>query len=224
MERSNFHKRKTENPLSICFYDIYNHPPQHSTPNKPSGSDKNVGRDPCCQSIRMGSDLTPLLPTSVIAAQSGETRGTASMGIDRNACTRSVPATRMKAANEHPAPPPNAAFDLPGDAGQADACIFGSRTKPSRPISDMCKDHCCHSPLGSSARSRLTPPESAMARALLSEHSPQVHGFVVSGPANSGPCRHSSMARPRELSEISQHSQWTPTHQALSEAMSGSHN
>ncbi|MGI3165346.1 tyrosine-type recombinase/integrase [Pseudooceanicola sp. 200-1SW] len=89
---------------------------------------------------REGVAARALAFTILTAARSGETRGMTWAEVDLGAQVWTIPAERMKAAKEHRVPLSDAALALLGRHGEdlpGEALIFGSDTKPGKPISDM---------------------------------------------------------------------------------------
>lgn len=86
---------------------------------------------------RTGVAARALAFTILTAARSGETRGATWAEIDLDAKLWTIPAERMKAGKEHRVPlTPEAIANLGSKRDDA-ALIFGSETKPGKPISDM---------------------------------------------------------------------------------------
>ncbi|EAQ03516.1 Putative P4-family integrase [Pseudooceanicola batsensis HTCC2597] len=86
---------------------------------------------------REGVAARALAFTILTAARSGETRGMTWGEVDLHAEVWTIPAGRMKAAKEHRVPLTDAALALLGKRAETapdDALIFGSETKPGKPI------------------------------------------------------------------------------------------
>lgn len=75
--------------------------------------------------------------TILTAARSGETRGMTWGEVDLENGLWTIPADRMKAGKEHRVPLSSAAIALLGPRRDDTALVFGSETKPGKPISDM---------------------------------------------------------------------------------------
>lgn len=88
-------------------------------------------------SKRTGVAARALAFTILTAARSGETRGATWAEIDLDANLWTIPAERMKAGKEHRVPLTPEAIACLGHKGDDAALIFGSETKPGKPISDM---------------------------------------------------------------------------------------
>ncbi|AUQ57428.1 putative phage integrase, catalytic core [Phaeobacter inhibens] len=88
-------------------------------------------------SRRAGVAARALGFTILTAARSGETRGATWAEIDLNAKLWTVPAERMKAGKEHRIPLTPEAIACLGPKQDNAALIFGSESKPGKPISDM---------------------------------------------------------------------------------------
>ena len=88
-------------------------------------------------SARTGVAARALTFTILTAARSGETRGASWAEIDLDAKLWTIPAERMKAGKEHRVPLTPEAIACLGPKGDDSALIFGSESKPGKPISDM---------------------------------------------------------------------------------------
>ena len=86
---------------------------------------------------REGISARALEFTILTAARSGETREMRWAEIDLENRMWIIPAERMKAAKEHRVPLSDEALALLGEHGGDDDLVFGSDTKPGKPISDM---------------------------------------------------------------------------------------
>lgn len=86
---------------------------------------------------RDGVSARALAFTILTAARSGETREMRWAEIDLDNRMWIIPAERMKAEKEHRVPLTDAALMLLGKHGGDDDLVFGSDTKPGKPISDM---------------------------------------------------------------------------------------
>ncbi len=88
-------------------------------------------------SMREGVAAQALGFTILTAARSGETRGMTWGEVALEQKTWIIPAQRMKAAKEHRVPLSDAAIGQLGPRGANDDLVFGSESKPGKPISDM---------------------------------------------------------------------------------------
>lgn len=86
---------------------------------------------------RDGVSARALEFTILTAARSGETREMRWAEIDLDNRMWIIPAERMKAAKEHRVPLTDQALALLGERGGDNDLVFGSETKPGKPISDM---------------------------------------------------------------------------------------
>ncbi len=86
---------------------------------------------------RTGVAARALAFTILTAARSGETRGATWTEIDLDAKVWTIPAGRMKAGKEHRVPLSLEAIACLGLKGDDTALVFGSESKPGKPISDM---------------------------------------------------------------------------------------
>jgi integrase len=86
---------------------------------------------------REGVAARALAFTVLTAARSGEVRGMTWREVDPGGAVWTVPAGRMKAGKEHRVPLAPAALALLGEAGEPDALVFPSPTKPGQPLSDI---------------------------------------------------------------------------------------
>ncbi|WGF90082.1 tyrosine-type recombinase/integrase [Marinivivus vitaminiproducens] len=86
---------------------------------------------------RQGVVARALAFVLLTAARSGEVRGMRWREIDRGAAVWTVPSERMKAGKEHRVPLSPKALALLGEAGEPDALVFPSPTKPDAMLSDM---------------------------------------------------------------------------------------
>ena len=87
--------------------------------------------------MREGVSAHALAFTILTAARSGETREMRWAEIDLDNCMWIIPAERMKAAKEHRVPLSDAALKLLGERRDDSDLVFGSDTKPGKPMSDM---------------------------------------------------------------------------------------
>ncbi|MEO0389384.1 MAG: integrase arm-type DNA-binding domain-containing protein [Pseudomonadota bacterium] len=88
-------------------------------------------------SDRTGVAARALAFTILTAARSGETRGATWAEIDLDAEVWTIPADRMKAGKEHRVPLTPETIACLGPKCDDAALIFGSESKPGKPISDM---------------------------------------------------------------------------------------
>lgn len=88
-------------------------------------------------STRKGVSARALTFTILTAARSGETRGMTWAEVDLDNGVWTIPAQRMKAAKEHRVPLTQTAIAQLGPRGPDTDLVFGSETKPGKPISDM---------------------------------------------------------------------------------------
>ena len=88
-------------------------------------------------SARTGVAARALTFTILTAARSGEVRGMTWGEVDLENGIWTIPAARMKAGKEHRVPLTSAAIAQLGPRGDETALVFGSESKPGRPISDM---------------------------------------------------------------------------------------
>lgn len=86
---------------------------------------------------RTGVAARALAFTILTAARSGETRGATWAEINLDGKVWTIPAERMKAGKEHRVPLSPEAIARLGPRKEDAALIFGSETKPGKPISDM---------------------------------------------------------------------------------------
>lgn len=89
---------------------------------------------------REGIAARALAFTMLTVARSRETRGMTWGAVDQAAKTKTIPASRLKAAKEHRVRLTDAALDMlgyPAAGTPADALIFGSEARSGKPLSDM---------------------------------------------------------------------------------------